>query len=538
MSRLSVRLDGPDVIRDITRQVGELTFKSVARGGYASVTVQLARALDASLLDAFTDLLVFDSETGAQVGGGRLLDQGRDSSKVWQLIALGEGLASMQDSEAPYVLIDSSLSSWATQARSTRRLSAAAGQHPTSPNDVEGLLMQGSEDKLIPTGSSVRMINRVLAVAGQEWGAISFRHTDGAETDSWVIRLSVFNTDVEDGSPLYSDTWANSTTPRRRIRWSDVFGTSGRPVVGLSWIRDGIAADATDNTWSLVRDPVVQARMLGRDGNARTGSFYDTDYVLAHEVFIDLLARFCPRLDVANAVIDSTPAHRFDQLSWLDGITPMAAMEEILDVEAGYTWAAWEKTQSGKWLVEFRALPTEVRYELTAEGGFSAPSPFSEVYDRVVVRGKTRTGREGAVVRTQTVPALKAAGITRTATLDLGDEVFSQATATKRGDAFLAAHAAPPNAGTVTVGRKAYDRQTGRWVKPYEIRPGSLALVRGVQPSPDSLNTSGPNGSTVFSIESNEYSDVDGVSVLELDAYSLAERRAIASLARRRRRKR
>ena len=61
---LAVRLDGPDGSLQLTRQVINLRMRNTSPGGYASVSFDLLRPISAPLLAQFTDLLVFDGESG------------------------------------------------------------------------------------------------------------------------------------------------------------------------------------------------------------------------------------------------------------------------------------------------------------------------------------------------------------------------------------------------------------------------------------------------------------------------------------------
>src|SRR5690606_5643594 len=102
---LSLTLDGQPVVGYSNLQV-----KSVARGGFASVSFNMNRKLDKSLLATFTNVLVYDTATGEQVGGGRLMEQGRNDDGTWGITCLGEGLASMQDVTQPLMYVDSNVS--------------------------------------------------------------------------------------------------------------------------------------------------------------------------------------------------------------------------------------------------------------------------------------------------------------------------------------------------------------------------------------------------------------------------------------------
>ena len=85
-------------------------------------------------------------------------------------------------------------------------------------------------------------------------------------------------------------------------------------------------------------------------------------------------------------------------------------------------------------------------------------------------------------------------------------------------------------AGTaqVTLARKAFDHQTGRWVQPWQVLPGYLCRVAGAPAQNDAMNEHEPDGSAVFKIVSNDYSTSSASSRLELNAYTVDERRAVA----------
>ena len=54
--------------------------------------------------------------------------------------------------------------------------------------------------------------------------------------------------------------------------------------------------------------------------------------------------------------------------------------------------------------------------------------------------------------------------------------------------AHLADHKVPPSGGRLTVARRIWDRIDGRFVMPWEIKPGELVRIVGVHSRPDALN--------------------------------------------------
>lgn len=525
---LSVSLNG----QPVTGIVSGLQIKNVAVGGYASVSFNLNRKLDKALLDTFTDVLVYDTATGEQVGGGRLMEQGRNDDGTWAITCLGEGLASMQDRNEPYMLIATDYEPWYQWRRGNKRMTVQQGTTPSGATD--GLFLAAS-DGAIATGDFVVAMDDRLAKCNQTLGGFEFQDVEGAASTDWSIRSYVYN-DGSSAQIVHNQPWTTSVTTRgaeSTTNWTPG-GVNG---LTLRIWRDGAGFTAGDNTWAHFRNIRVSARRYNQAGAVMEGSIYQRDYVLAHEAFIDIMARFCPRLDLANAQID-TATYQADQLVWLDGVTPMKAMEDVLSLEPAFTWQVWDKKDNGLWETSFTALPSSVRYEASTVDGFSAPSPTTEIYNKVIVRGTTKYGNSRVKVVTSTVPVLDAAGIVRSTTIDLGDELYSDGNATKFGQNFLADHAFAPNAGTLTIAQPIYDAQTGRWVKPHAIRSGGLIRVRGIQPTPDTLNATSPDGVTVFRVVSATYDDDAGAATLELDTYQLTESRALATLARKRGRKR
>jgi hypothetical protein len=533
---LEVRLDTPDGSRRITREVSALRFGSAARGGYASVEFDISRRLDDGLFSGFADVLVFDAETAEQVGGGRLIDQGRSSEGTWHVTALGEGIASLQDNAGPLFYVEQGLDEWVLRARSTRRIGASIGTPPDSNELPPGLLFEYDEDRTIYTGAGAVMWNRLPRVCNQLLGAFGYTLRAGATSSLYKVEIRTWDADNSDSVVEDTWTWNASASPRRTVRYgTDWFDLRYMPAVRV--VRTGDEVKAFDETWVRVADPTLQARVYDKDGSWRTGSWYATESIKAHEVFIDLCRRRAPRLDIGPARVDES-AFALDQLSWPDGISSFDVMEEVLDIDPAFTWAVWNKKSTGRWETEFTALPQTVRYEATAADGFNGPAPSSEIYDGVYVVGVDRHGRRRSTLVRKTNEELDAAGIGRTTTLDLGDEVWSPSMADRRGSSFLDAHAAAPNAGTLRVARRVFDRETGRWVAPWAIRAGELVRVRGVQPLPGSLNRETPDGLTVFRIVSVDFDADDAAATLELDTYTLTERRALARLMRLRGRRR
>lgn len=541
--------DGPQVI---TSLVSGLTFKSVSPGGYASVECDLPRSLDASVFPPDTEITIYLSTTGEQVGGGDLLESGRNDDGTWHVSFLGRGIAQLQHVDEPYMVIDSSpavvtqkefvgyklkqvgktkrkrkkpkngTTAWAGQKpfKEMTGISFAKAEHGSSPDgtDVEGLLFAIPQGTTVATGAELRAEIRTPYLCGQLMGAYYFSHKSGRSTSDWRVISRCYNTGtggfVTDRNDNFSTTWAGGDW-----RSTDDFGTTRDQLVVQAYAQVGSTVVA--NTWAHLRNLIIRARLFDRDGTYRSGSWHEANSVTAAPVFIDILTRRCPDLAIRNV---ATGTFGFRQLAWYEGITAKEVLDEICEADGTLLYHAWGKNSSGKTIIDLDVAPTTVRYELSTKYGFNAPAPTSEYYNKVVVVGKVNGKDErfvldrsnGATVRSYTLP------------LD-GD--FGGGNAEAAAATFLDANQAPPNAGTITVVGHVLDLETGRWIHHSQILPGQLCRVRGVQPLPDTLNPEAKqDGVTIFRIVSNSVNADAGSATLELDTPVLDTDRAIADL--------
>lgn len=531
---LAVTLDG----EPITNRISNLSFKSVDPGGFASVTFDLAKPIDAADIDPFAQVEVTDAATGEVVGGGRVLQPGRGvdaSGEVWSLSALGEGLAHMDETTQPYVVIDKNLDGWAQSYVDNKKLSWTTGSPPGAVEVAQGLMIQ-SDTGTLAFQSEASMTYYPIFNAMQLLGGYSLKFVAGAIDTNNRIRVrarrdvtNIIYTQISD------DPFSTTLVTRAGqvgVNWS--VSDDYRAMV-LRFARIGASGPADETTWAHFRDVRVSAMRYDRTGTPiDAAGAYANEYVWASDVVTDLWARFCPRFDLLNATIDQGE-FQFDQLAWPTGIKPSGVMDELLAAEPGFTWHVWERQANGKWRAEFIERPTAVRYEITAFDGFSAPGGTGEHLNEVWVTGKDVADRPAALRVTGIDSELDAEGLIRSATIDLGSEVFSPTTAQRVGEQAIADSMLVSTGASVTVARKVLDLYTGRWVKPYQILPGHLCRVRGVKPTAATLTPEGaPDGSSLFRIVSNTYSTDSASSALELNSYSVTESKAIAELVRKR----
>lgn len=536
---LSVRLVTGRTDQVVTRDLRDLAFRSTAPGGFASATISLDRPLAAQPdeIGYFGRLVFTDARHGGIIWDGQLEDPGRtagDDGQVWQLTAIGPA-SHAYDRTAPYIVVD----------RDLRALIPADTAQPgaravvsTDPGDAAGarqaLVLQFPQGLTVAVGSRAVLRYDRIRQAGQKLARLNYAWDAGTTDANFAVRVLART----GGSLASSDT---ARTDNLNVAGGAAAGkvvvtnwTNGRD--GLDWqLLSGVAgAIANDIVWTSVFDLVVRAMLLDKAGVEITS--YSADTVLASEVVADILGRFLPRFDGANAPI-ATTAYAIEQLAYPDGVTPARVLTDLMLLEPGYYWAAWERNPAtDKHRFEWSQWPTSVRYEADATDGFVSPGGAGDLYNSVLVRYLDPAGEIRTVRRTQTVAVLTAAGLTREAFVDLGDETGVTLTQAQRaGDQYLAEHAYPPNAGTLTVGRPIVDLLTGRMVQPWEIRPGSLIRVRGVLPRVDALNpaSTGRDGITIFRIVATTYRAASAAAELELDSYPASTARALADLQRR-----
>ncbi|MFG1776608.1 hypothetical protein ACGFIG_09285 [Micromonospora sp. NPDC049048] len=534
---LSVRLKTSARDIHITDQIDDLTFGATSPGGYAQCTTALHRPLAFTPAEVrqYARLYVYDSRTGDTVWEGRVQDPGRaagDRGEVYQLAAVG-GSAHLSETTLPLIYVDRRLDGWLKRDDTASEIRTATVER----GEEIGGTQRDTLYLTIPSGTkltvnkSVTAVYWALADAGQECAVVNYTWDSGISSpNSFIIEFLmgngvVYRSDMPStsgGGPSTRSMGANwpagQTTPLFRLRWNTATAFT---------VND-------DFFWAAFVAPVVVGVRYLADGTKKVSGYGSADEtILASTVVADLLGRvMTDTIDGAGALIFPSP-HQIDQLAYPDGVTPAQVLADLLEFEPAYTWHVWESNSTGKFTFEWTPWPTAVRYEADALDGLDAPASGATVYNAVRVRYRDARGRNRSVLRTSLVPDLADAGFSRTAFLDLGEEKSSEANAIRAGDQFLSEHRYAVNAGRLVVRRPVRDLVTGRMVQPWEIRPGQLIRVRGIQPYPDSLNASTRDGVTTFQIAATSYSASRAEATLDLDSYAPSVARALAALARR-----
>lgn len=534
---LSVRIGN----QHITRHVQGLSFRKEAVGGLRSISFRLARplsSLDASLTP-FTKVYVYDGRLADCIAEARLTDTGRSASgsgQVWDMAAFGPAQYAA-DVVGPLIYVDRRITDDAWEIADVMHAGGVSFTSGTRPNDTSasapaGLLASFDDGVAINTAS--RVVRRYTPAwqAGHKLARYAFNWSNGHTSTIWQnhgrTRTDGSPTTGEDSYAAFWDATTGGTA-------AAVVGTNfpdGRNTLDLRIYWGGGAATTTgaDVDWGWFEAIVVRTMLKSKAGvDITTG--YTNNYVLAHEVVADLLGRSLVEFDGANATIETTTMN-IDQLAYPEGVSAAQVLSDLMTVEPAFRWYASPSTTGAGYRFAWEAWPTTVRYEAGLDDGGSFPLSGNGVYNRAIVKWTPVGG--GAprwTTRTMACASLDAAGLTRTAIVDLGSEVGSAALADAAGDAFLAEHNVPQNTGSLTVARPIRDVISGRMVQPWEIQPGELIRVRGVESYADSLNADDSDGLTVFRIFAMDYESESNAANLELDTDPHTTAAALARLA-------
>jgi hypothetical protein len=528
---LSVRLHSILADKNVTSELRGLQFRSAVSGGYASASIALDRdlALSPDEIGYYAGLTVYDQRSNEVVWDGWQEDLGRGASRdgqVWHVNAVGPA-AHARDRTIPLIYVDRNLRAFeeADIAVSRSGQVTLPGDHGATPT----MQMQYSNGTAVVTNTRVVRAYPLLRASGQRLARFDYTWTSGSPSIDWRVQAVVRGGAGAAATARDNALNAASGGSVAKVITTDFANDRDWLELRMLW-QGGAATVAGDTTWVAIADPYVMATRYNKAGSQLLlGASYTAGTVLASQVVEDLLGRLLPLYDGANASVAAT-SYTIDQLAYPDGVTAAQVLDDLIALEAGYYWAAWEANTSGLYRFEWRAWPDYVRYEATVLDGFDSPGSAVDLYNSVRVRYREFDGTINSVVRTSTVAELDAAGRTREAFTDLGDNVGSLANANRVGDQFLAEHNTPPNAGILTVARPIQDTVRGAMVEPWLIKPGELIRVRGVLPRVNALNATARDGVGIFRIMSVTFNADTVSSVLGLDSLASTVTNQVATL--------
>ncbi len=527
---LSVRVGD----QHITRLADDLTL-SWGLHGPASVGVRFRDKIIRPKFPAFENVWVYDHKASTQ-WEGRLEDPGRSvdgEGQAWDMAAVGES-ARAADRMARLIYADESFETWRRDdtVADVQAPSATTEQGSFPDTGTPCLFMQFQPGTPIDSNSQARMVYDAFVDSGMEVGAFRFVTKGGAT--STLHKMEV----IRPGVVFYTRDLNTLGLTTELYTPTDMSGAAGALLDTIA-VRQRYTGTATNQSSDLAWSGFGSIRVLGRRVN-RNGTpltLSRATHVLPHEVVEDLVGRLLVSYDRAGASIDTSSTYAIDHLAYHDGATAEQVLADLMGLVPEYYWQVGPDRGSGPTFT-WRKWPTHIRYEFSLGDGLSLPGNDAELFNRCLVRYRTAKAAIRTIERTSVVPALDEAGLVRTHFIDLGDDVGSSANAIKAGDEFLAEHATPPVAGTLTVARKVYDHDLGRMVEPYEIRPGHLGRIRELADSAGDLNAADRDGKSVFRVMGMEYRQSTRNAVVELDAPPKTDEATLAAVVNRRERKR
>lgn len=513
---------------------GGLKFQKGDPGGFKSASFVVSQRLGyrSDIIQPYSRIYVFDKRSGATMFEGDVSHPGRSVSDDGALleVTVEGGVERLNDWSGPRIFVDRDLQGWMLTNTATIGTQADAGEdRGGSGADAMTLAFPSSFHVEANYRSEVGYYR--LREAGQELGAFNYAwdggHTSGVP--GWQVRGI-----VSPPSDLIRTQTLSTGGSGGSIAIVGLAFVTGTNVAYMQLIWTGgpsSTSTTSDITWASMHHVVVQCRYKLKDGvnYLPTGS-YD-DYTTAEKVTHDLLGTIlADTFDGPGAEVDAGTGYSIPQLAYPDGVTPRQVLDELMKFEAGCTYLVGPSTPgSDKYSFKWMARTNDVRYEfITWTDQYSTGAQPVDQYNEAISRWKSPTGLVKSTVTTQSIPEMTAMGRTRRFFQDLGETVSDSDNATQANAAVLLDHRFPQNGGSVTVARPVVDLFTGRRVQPYEIEPGYLCRIVGVNPSRDALNNNPRNGSTLCLIVATDYDADAHATTVALDSEPWSMFRAIA----------
>jgi hypothetical protein len=535
---LAVRVSNARVDQLITGYLhGSVRFQKSDPGGFKSASFVVSQRLGyrSDIIMPYSRIYIMDMCSGDVVFEGDASHPGRSVSEDGALleVQVDGGVARLNDWSGPRVYCDSDLTAW------EKNLSASITAATVEAGDDRGGSGSDALSLSIPTETHVEpnyrseAIYRRIAEAGQSLGRINYSWDAGLTNVAWLVRLLVSAPSTVARSNTASTSGAGISAAYVGPSW-----TAGASNAFLQWIWTGTASNTgtADTTWASIKDLTVVAYLWLKDGTRRAGVDTD-DSVKATHVIEDLLGDpeiLAGSFDGPNARLDDGGLVDILQLVFPDGVTPQGVLDELMKFEPACTYMVGPSNPiNDRYSLAWIQRDTRIRYEFMIwTDEYSGGVQDVDQYDQVITRWKTPTGNLRFTTSTQSIPEMTAVGRHRRFFQDLGDVTGNTTNANNANSTVLLDHRFPRNGGQLRVQRRIVDLFTGRRVAPYQIEPGYLARVVGVNPSVDALNNSPRNGSTVCQIINTDYDSGDNSVTLDLDAEPYSMARAIKAAQR------
>lgn len=522
----------------VTRRVSDLTPSRNIHGA-AECGFKVSLPLSAEVAP-FAPVYVYDGRTADVIWDGRIEDPGRTvdtDGQTWDMSAIGE-YARTSDRTAPLIYLDSDQSRWLREQAARAVSAEASSTEIPSMEGTDGLVMQYNPGQPIDNSCTIVMSYRAIEQADMEVGGIEYTVRAGINSTAYKVRM--WAKQGSTGTMLRDDDYSTTPVSRYATRSDTTPLPAGTTRIDLTAKRanGGATNVISDDIWAAYYEVTIKAARYKADGTLDTANanYLAGRGVFVHEIIADLLGRgLLPTFDGANADIDTSSTYEIDQLAYPDGVSPGKLIEDLMALEPAFfpTVGAMDPA-TGLAPVAWRKWDTHARYEASLRDGINLPGADAERYNRVTVRWLSKKNEREKIrtavytadgVFAPVVPELETAGPNGTRLIrepeepiDISDEIGSPDNAAKLALEFLLNSANPPVSGTLTIGRRIYDADEGRYVEPWEIEAGHLIRVRELATDVDDLVENGRDGKCVFRIVRAPYNVNENTAALELDA--------------------
>lgn len=521
---------------------GAPRFTKTDPGGFraASFVVDQRLGFRSDMIQDYSRVYFYDKRSGACVFEGDVSHPGRSVGNDGALleVQVDGGAERLGDWSGMRIYIDRDMTAWKKLINTSVASTNVDTGADRGGSGNEALTLAFPQDTHVDNTFRCEAIYTRVREAGQSLGWFNYAWDGGQTNASWRVISMVTppSTTVRDqglstaGSGGSGAVVGGSIPEGAQWAFLQLKWTSGPSNTGAS----------ADVCWVSITRPIIIARLKLKDGSWKTGASY-SDTITAADVVNDLLGdQLAASFDGANATVESGAGYLIGHLAFPNGVTPLGVFDEVARFEPGMTYSVGPSTPGiDKYSFRWVTRSSVVRYEFVVwTDDHSNGAQPTDQYNVAVTRWQSPAGTISQAITTQTIPQMDAVGRSRRYFQDLSDESGDSAQATQANLAVLEDHRYPVNGGRVTVIREVVDLHTGRRVQPYAIEPGYLCRLVGVDPSPDALNATAPNGGTVCRIVSTDY-DAGAHSVdIELDSVSWSLFRAIAYAGKRTRQRR
>jgi hypothetical protein len=510
---------------------GAPKFTKTDPGGMraASFTVDQRQGFRSDMIQPYSRIYIYNTRNGNTVFEGDISHPGRSITQDGPLFEVQvEGpVERLNDWSGPRIYVDRDMQAWVKNPATSNTSTTVETGDDRGGSGLDALTLSFQTEVHVETNYRCEAIYSRIAEAGQTIGRFDYTddggHTSGdpgwqvrtlLSTPSTVARTQTLNVSGHTSAPqnVTGNDWDHMFVQLIWTGGSSSTGSSGNDIV-----------------WVSIRGLVVVARTKLKDGTNKTTGY--SNAVTADQVWEDMLGSslLSNAFDGPNASIDLGTGAFIYQLAYPDGVTPMQIADDLMTYEPGCTYLVGPSNPlTGKYTIEWISRPNSVRYEAMVwtdeyQGGTQAVDQYNEV----AARWKTPVGNIRMTVATQTIPEMDAAGRKRRYFQDLGTVLGDASNVTTANNTVLQDHRYPKNGGRLKIARPIVDLFTGRRVDPSEIEPGYMMRLAGIAPSPDAINASQPNGSTVCRIVNVDYDGTTNSADLDLDAVPYSMARAI-----------